>query len=214
MLARLQELKLWQGNYDNFVQSSKSEDNVTCFSNYETIEGLSVYDTSNSSCGSPQKIQNNSNIDWDGKKISTAKPFEQLLEEKLAEENAKPIKMSTKPKKPFLRKGSGLSRFNMSPVPTKKPVKRTSPRTSPKISEQMKETSSDKENKQSVGEMDYITPLKVPNIGIQSKASWKDVRNENEIKKNTNPFSQDVLKKINEFTSANIEKSTEIEENL
>ncbi|KAL1501309.1 hypothetical protein ABEB36_006653 [Hypothenemus hampei] len=103
-LAKLKDLQEWQGSYENLLKA-RSKPQI---SNPKSIEN-----SQNSSIHSVEKfisLQDN----WDLKKISPTKPFEQLLEEKLAEDS--PIVMDKKPKKPFLRKGQGLARYKMGPM--------------------------------------------------------------------------------------------------
>lgn len=106
-LVRLQDLKQWQGSYDNLFQQSKNKAE-------NHVEKASLQDSFNSM-----------NLgEWDQKQIAPMKPFEQLLEEKLAENP--PTGAATKPKKPFLRKGQGLARFRMGPCNlVKKQAKKT-----------------------------------------------------------------------------------------
>jgi len=106
-VVRLQELKLWQGSYENLLQKSKSNSQT---SEIEPLEGIGFLDASNASEGEYRNSR-----DWDKKEIVPLKPFEQLLEEKLAEDT--PTKGNAKPKRPFLRKGQGLARFRMGPTP-------------------------------------------------------------------------------------------------
>ncbi|KAH1011447.1 centromere protein J [Dendroctonus ponderosae] len=95
-LVRLQDLKQWQGSYDNLLQQSrnKPENHIETASQQDSFNSVNLGE-------------------WDQKKIAPPKPFEQLLEEKLADNP--PTGAAVKPKKPFLRKGQGLARFRMGP---------------------------------------------------------------------------------------------------
>ncbi|ENN77627.1 hypothetical protein D910_07605 [Dendroctonus ponderosae] len=90
-LVRLQDLKQWQGSYDNLLQQSrnKPENHIETASQQDSFNSVNLGE-------------------WDQKKIAPPKPFEQLLEEKLADNP--PTGAAVKPKKPFLRKGQGLAR--------------------------------------------------------------------------------------------------------
>lgn len=141
LLERLQELKLWQESHDELLKKTQTlintSANITTASDYHTIEGLSAFDSSSET--SVKNLENHV--------ISPTKSFNELLEEKLAQDPG-PQDAPPKPKKPFLRKGTGLERFRMKPqiVPPikKKPVK--SPRN--------------------------VTPLRAPDVSVQPKASW------------------------------------------
>ncbi|XP_044261313.1 centromere protein J [Tribolium madens] len=102
LLQRLQELKKWQENHDDLLKSA----NVTTASDYQTIEGLSAFDSSNE----------NSRKNWESQVISPTKSFHELLEEKLALDPG-PQLVPPKPKRPFLKKGTGLERFRMKSQP-------------------------------------------------------------------------------------------------
>ncbi|XP_076254760.1 spindle assembly abnormal 4 isoform X2 [Rhynchophorus ferrugineus] len=100
-LIRLQELKLWQNSFEDHLDKSSHfiKNNAITESIFNTSENVIMKD-------------------WDKRKISPSKqPFEQLIEEKLAEDQF--VQISNKPKKPFLKKGEGLARFKMSVIPPK-----------------------------------------------------------------------------------------------
>lgn len=122
-LAKLQDLKLWQGNHEALLQNKSNEVNNP--SDFDTIEGLSALDSTRSSVDMSEKhLSSPLNIEWDKKVLTPSKPFEQLLEEKLAEDQ--PVTVAAKPKKPFLRKGTGLKRYRMSYPQNNKFVRKTS----------------------------------------------------------------------------------------
>lgn len=184
VLVRLQELKLWQGNYDSLLQNKSKEG--TNPSDFETIEGLSALDSTVSSpLSSPER---NKSIDWDKKTISPSKPFEQLLEEKLAQD--KPVQVQAKPKRPFLKKGSGLTRYrlNQQSLP---PRRRTQSKTSIQRIKQNEQKIKKKYPSEIVPlksclksptrqreEESELTPLKMPDLAIKPKATWHKVLEE------------------------------------
>ncbi|KAJ8940913.1 hypothetical protein NQ318_017504 [Aromia moschata] len=187
MMVRLQELKMWQGNYDSMLRNQSKDGSAANPSDYETIEGLSALDSTLSSPTlSPERRRT---VDWDKKMISPPKPFEQLLEEKLAEDN--PLPVIAKPKKPFLRKGSGLS---SAPVKRKSCLKTTNATTEPDVD---------------------LTPLKMPEFEMKSKASWHRVLEQSkenyithadhtdvkelDLKTPKNHFNSHIIGKINDF---------------
>lgn len=103
-LIRLQELKLWQNNYEDQLDKSNKTSN---FIKNNVTE--SIFNTSS---------ENTIMKDWDKREISPSKqPFEKLIEEKLAEDHL--VQTNNKPKKPFLKKGEGTARFKMSTIPPK-----------------------------------------------------------------------------------------------
>lgn len=125
----MKELKTWQENHEELLK--KSHTNSSTLSDYQTIEGLSAFDTT---------------VDWDTAPISPTKPFHEVLELKLSEDPGPPQHTSTLPKRPFLKKGTGLERFKMNnrPLPRRK---------SRRISNEG-------------------TPLRAPDVSIQAKGAW------------------------------------------
>jgi hypothetical protein len=96
---------------------------------------------------------------WESQVISPGKSFDQLLEEKLAQDPG-PRTVAQKPKKPFLRKGAGLERFRLKP--RQKPV-RSRPKNNLNTS---------------------ATPLRAPDLSVRPKATWcKIEEREDHIKK-------------------------------
>lgn len=106
-LVRLQELKQWQGSFEDLLQS-KTKGQIQDV--HKEVDHSAPFTSS----GNLDKTAKKKAEEWDTRKISPAKPFAQLLEEKLAEDH--PIAVKDKPKKPFLRKGEGLARFRMAPL--------------------------------------------------------------------------------------------------
>nr|XP_023026486.1 uncharacterized protein LOC111514481 [Leptinotarsa decemlineata] len=175
--VRLQDLKLWQGNYDNLLKTKSSE--VTGSS--DTVEGISAFDSPLATpvC-SPRK-----QVDWDKKAITPSKPFEQLLEEKLAEDV--PAQVHVKPKKPFLKKGSGLIRYGLTPksanVRFNKRVQLSSASSEGRLG---KSKNSSERHKHCLnrsipageGTQLTLTPLKAPDACIKPKATWSKYSDE------------------------------------
>lgn len=188
-LAKLQDLKLWQGNYEALLQNKSSEINNP--SDFDTIEGLSALDSTRSSIEMTEnQLDNHQNVDWDKKVVTTpSKPFEQLLEEKLAEDE--PVLVPVKPKKPFLRKGAGLTRYRMSYPQPKKEAKKVNKKlnfkklpTSEKIQTKMSPRHEHcfKANTDNSPRNLIATPLTMPNMGIKPKGIWVKVqRNDTEV---------------------------------
>ncbi|CAH1110192.1 unnamed protein product [Psylliodes chrysocephalus] len=169
-LVRLQELKLWQGNYDNLLQKKKCL-NLTNTTDLDSLD--EVTPLSDSNLNEKISLTNDNQIDWDNKAILPVKPFNELLEEKLAEDH--PNKLSVKPKQPFLKKGSGLARFNVSPRVSSKTKKQALFMPEKSVSNELKISKQKEEAEQN---QNKLTPLKVPEVTIKCKASWSKV-NEN-----------------------------------
>ncbi|XP_063926663.1 centromere protein J [Zophobas morio] len=142
ILQRLKQLKLWQESQDELLKKTKNLIDTSTASDYQTIEGLSDFDsTLNQSLKTPVNVES--------QVISPSKTFNELLEEKLAQDPG-PEKAIPAIKRPFLKKGAGLERFKIKPRPQKtvKPVK-----ASKKVA-----TS--------------VTPLRAPDLAIKPKATW------------------------------------------
>lgn len=184
-LAKLQDLKLWQGNYEALLQNKSTEINNP--SDFDTIEGLSALDSTRSSVEMGDKQMSSSpKIEWDKKVLTPSKPFEQLLEEKLAEDQ--PVVVAVKPKKPFLKKGTGLTRYRMSypqnnkftrKAPNKVDCKRalafenatkTQRKGSPRHDNCFRETKVENTTSNFKD-----APLKMPNISMKPKGVWVKV---------------------------------------
>ncbi|KAG5873456.1 hypothetical protein JTB14_007223 [Gonioctena quinquepunctata] len=213
--VRLQDLKLWQGNYDTLMKYRSSE--VTGASDYDTVEGLSTFDSTHSS---PLCTPVRKHVDWDKKAITPVKPFDQLLEEKLAEDE--PIQVQVKPKKPFLKKGTGLIRYRSTPRPSSnKATKKTRPASTSSESRIQKSRQTPERHKncfnKSVPAGDgtelTLTPLKVPDLCIKPKATWIKYPGDGKIKNDVEDtyvpefqktprqiFNSHIFGKINELT--------------
>lgn len=183
-LAKLQDLKLWQGNYEALLQNKSTENNNP--SDFDTIEGLSALDSTRSSVDMNEKhMSTPQKIEWDKKVVTPSKPFEQLLEEKLAEDQ--PVVVPVKPKKPFLRKGAGLTRYRMSYPQNIKFVRKTigkldSKRTLASVTNAQRKVSPRHENcfrdqniENSSSNFKNI-PLTIPNISMKPKGVWVNVQ--------------------------------------
>lgn len=221
VLVRLQELKLWQGNYDGLLKNKSKGTNSPDF---ETIEGVSVLDSTQSSpFSSPERDKA---VDWDKKTISPSKPFEQLLEEKLAQD--RPIQVQAKPKRPFLKKGSGLARYKLnqqSPPPKRKTqskvlVQRTKSNRQNRIKNHsnalipskscLKSPRTLSNQRKKEPEID-LTPLTMPDLVIKPKATWRKVLkeenvNQEEKTEQCNKFTDDYMMYQNSFNSEIIGK--------
>ncbi|RZC40426.1 centromere protein J [Asbolus verrucosus] len=162
ILQRLQELKMWQESHEELLKKTKnlmnSSGNVSAASDYQTIEGLSAFDST--------AAEENAPPNWESQAISPTKTFNELLEEKLAEDPG-PKNVTEKPKRPFLKKGSGLQRFRMNPGRKAQPNKAGK--------------RADERN------VSKATPLKAPDLSIKPKATWHKVENE---PKNHNEMTQ------------------------
>ncbi|XP_050315958.1 cingulin-like protein 1 isoform X1 [Anthonomus grandis grandis] len=167
--VRLQELKLWQGSFDSLLQKSNSP------SPNSLVENKSEHNV----C-----VEEDHSKEWDKRKISPVKDFQQLLEEKLAEET--PVQVHNGAKRPFLKKGEGLARFKMDNgrPPNNPRAKRLVGRkpvvAKPKASAAASKASAPSgirgilKNPQSQPkEVDFI-PLTVPEY-VKPRASWKQV---------------------------------------
>lgn len=224
VLVRLQELKLWQGNYDGLLKNKSKGTNP---SDSETIEGVSALDSTHSTSpfSSPERSRT---VDWDKKEISPSKPFDQLLEEKLALDN--PVQVQAKPKRPFLRKGSGLARYKLNQQP---PRSKTGIRAFVHIAKTNQENrikdgstalitsrsskcprifNTQKKERPEIG----LTPLTMPDFTMKTKATWRDVledentnreekteepcdKSSDNYKSYQNSFNSHIIDKINDF---------------
>nr|CAH7741184.1 unnamed protein product [Callosobruchus chinensis] len=213
-LAKLQELKLWQGNYDALLQQNRSREGTNP-SDLDTIDGLSVLDTSKSSTeNSPNRTPRDAFVDWDKKAIMPLKPFEQLLEEKLAE--IQPVQVKTNTKKPFLRKGTGLARYKLAPRHVQaKTVLVTKPAVRKQSNLHVKSTSVSPRHKDCVTSTSAnakhevpLIPLKMPDAKIVPKATWVKVNQTNSPQGDDrqgneqsleNQEAGNILAKLNEY---------------
>ncbi|KAL3270931.1 hypothetical protein HHI36_021437 [Cryptolaemus montrouzieri] len=105
IFGRLQELKKWQHTHEKLLKRSDFDEDI------EKTPLKRVY------------TSENSHRNLDEIKGSPGKEFEELLEEKLNEysESLNPsVNDVRKPKKPYLKKGSGLLKYNLKPEEYKK----------------------------------------------------------------------------------------------
>lgn len=213
-LAKLQDLKLWQGNYEALLQNKSSEINSP--SDFDTIEGISALDSTKASTHNIEtQMYSPQNLVWDKKVVTPSKPFEQLLEEKLAED--RPVVTPVKPKKPFLKKGSGLVRFRMTYPQNKittlnskiskeklsniNKTSRVSSRNSPRHENCFKNNSA----KTITSPANFKSELRMPDINIKPKGIWVKVQQNDEIEKEDNTV--DIMEEINEFSVMNFQHS-------
>ncbi|XP_072379099.1 uncharacterized protein Sas-4 [Diabrotica undecimpunctata] len=195
-LIRLQELKLWQGNYDNLLQ--KQQEKSSEYIDLSDIDSLDDVTPMNES-KSP-KVSNDiiNCVDLDRQVIlPTTKPFNELLEDKLADDQ--PYLPPAKRKQPFLKKGAGLARYKITP-------KTYTSKTKNKITVN---TNQEKDNLIAPNEIlnqedQSITPLKVPEVSIRCKAKWTKVDNGDESlikhQDETKFNSKYFIEKVNEFS--------------
>lgn len=164
-LTKLRELKLWQDNCDTVLHNDSQQSLESNTLGSEFIEGISTLDN--------PKYNSSKFEDWTKKTISLSSPFDQKLEGKLVEEH---VKAQNKPKKPFLKKGSGLLRYKLY-NPTKiKPVKKSKINTKTELTVQ-----------QSISLKDPI---------IKPKATWCEA-----VLTNTNSTENKDLTEENEWVS-------------
>ncbi|XP_060534382.1 centromere protein J isoform X2 [Cylas formicarius] len=181
----LQDLKVWQDDYDNLFKKYS-----------DATKERSSREPTIPKAFSPNELQNVPD-NWDQKAISPSKPFNQLLEERLAEET--PVQIVNKPKRPFLRKGDGLARFRMSSASRRSfsskqyatngvrskftSSKSKKPESVPKriqydLSEEVRDKPNLKSGSPSLpsrGEIDF-TPLEIPDF-IKPRGTWHTVFN-------------------------------------
>lgn len=114
IFGRLQELKKWQQTHEKLLQrSDNDEKSKRAPLNHYKIAG-NVTNNDVNKDGEPQNIF----IDNLEEYISAPldKDFEDLLEEKLNEYNEDAVPTNNNiPKKPFLKKGTGLLKYNLKP---------------------------------------------------------------------------------------------------
>lgn len=151
--------------------------------NYEDIEGVARLDD-----------EGEKRVKFEEKVLSPPKDFQALLEEKLADENLTNSEANgkgVKPKRPFLKKGSGLSRYRMSlDGRNKPPVGRK------------------------VGAVVKKTDLKPPQVAVQLKAKWNATEQERQSESPfdtprssasmVNSFNRRVIAQINRFATGNL----------
>lgn len=175
LLARLGELKKWQEQQQERLlrQHNRRLEEIDRLPDQQPVH---------------DDLEGISRLNYEEEKIATPhKDFEALLEEKLAKETSnEPIVKSdeVKPKRPFLKKGSGLSRFRMSLDDQRKPVLAQKKKQSPKQSNN--------------------SALQVPDVVVKQKtiATPVDTPKSGQV----NSFNRRVIAQINRFTA---EKSNE-----
>uniref|UniRef100_A0A6P7GAM2 Centromere protein J isoform X1 n=1 Tax=Diabrotica virgifera virgifera TaxID=50390 RepID=A0A6P7GAM2_DIAVI len=195
-LIRLQELKLWQGNYDNLLQKQQ-ENSQECIdlSDIDSLDGVTPINESTT----PRVSKDMNCVDLDRQVIlPTTKPFNELLEDKLLDDQ--PYLPPAKRKQPFLKKGAGLARYKLTPNLKPYMSKTKSKITTPLNKNQDKDNLTSENLNQ---EEQSITPLKVPEVSIRCKAKWTKVDNGNEgfvKQQDETKFSSNyIIEKVNEL---------------
>lgn len=202
LLARLDELKRWQEIQQEKLlkqHARKLEEvdkNFTTVSDYMSIPGLSLLDTSNELNESDHhsnrktlEIETVLSVDNSDKVITDESKRDVVLDKK-------------KVKRPFLRRGAGLVRFKMKPG---EQLKTTKCKLDNKLNR--KERVNDKEmtrNEVFVND-NPVTPLKRPELTIKPKATWLpvvDAKNDLEIKAidaGHKSYADNLIAQINEL---------------
>ncbi|CAH0548730.1 unnamed protein product [Brassicogethes aeneus] len=177
----LQDLKHWQT-----IAETSYGYNLTERANGLSNKNVSVsnevsYEENTSNSGPPVLTVEV----FDHIEVANNKPFEVLLEEKLREENgAVPNDFSNncKPKKPFLKKGTGLNRFKSSinyanHSTNKRRVKKLTGLKGLKIAHRSPSRSEVSPKQFSFD----LTPLKIPEVSIKPKTKWSTSESFNKI---------------------------------
>lgn len=201
LLTRLDELKKWQQTQQERLMRQHKERLQEIESSCSETEslGISVLGHTERPVGESKNV--------DEMVLSPPKKFEVLLEEKLAQEAIQNVVDVNKPKKPFLRKGSGLARYQMNPGGSKKVCFKDSVHKAPPNPAKVTVKDSGKRN----GIMKNVSPnlaLKMPEVNVQPKAKWIRV-DEPEIQETptthkeeiVNSFNKDVIARINAFAA-------------
>lgn len=169
LLARLGELKKWQEIQQERLMRQHN---------------LRLQETEKTADLGVSKLNDDDCMCVDEKILSPPKDFKKLLEEKLAEHDgnggATVNNASGKPKRPFLKKGAGLSRFRMSLDDQKRPFKQKS-----------------KKQPQTVA-------LKKPEVVVQTNKNGET--NENHHPE-MNSFNRRVIAQINRFTTERMNRN-------
>ncbi|GJQ78076.1 hypothetical protein Trydic_g2418 [Trypoxylus dichotomus] len=221
LLARLEELKKWQEKQQQRLlqqQSSRFESTNNTSSNYDTIEGLSEFNSSSALTKTNVKqipltvlSEKNANIIDTSKHEEMKSPvINASFRQKQCNKNI-PLRddenSSAKPKKPFLKRGSGLVRFKMNPGDQKRPfnkmIKRHSSLKSCIKTDTLNENTSEKQSTEF-----EVTPLKRPDVNF--KAVWFKLGNDDLTKTNGKDISHEeilakkTISQINEFAAKKI----------
>lgn len=181
LLARLDQLKKWQEEQqERLVRQHNGRIREVKSRNVECMEGVSKLG------------------DTDKKVLSPPKDFQVLLEETLKDDSAENgVNSSAKPKRPFLKKGSGLLRYGMKQGEQRKPYVKKTPR-GVTINDNKRKPASD---------------LKIPDVAIRPKVKRTDIDKEklSEMPLDTpkcgsqvNSFNRRVIAQINKFTTENM----------
>ncbi|KAI4454568.1 t complex protein 10 [Holotrichia oblita] len=228
LLARLEELKKWQEKQQERLsqQSSRFENTP---SNYDTIQGLSQFDSSIEFSKSNLKqtsrpVLNEKDPNQESTTVEMQKPSVNMsLRQRDRIDRSSPNNDENnivKPKRPFLKRGSGLVRFKMNPGDQKRPFNKVAGRKS-----HMKNsvTTSNPYNI-SVADQNIefeVTPLKRPDINV--KAVWfkvddyDSVRGSTTVINDTEILAKKTISQINELAAQKLEipsKSAQIHFNM
>lgn len=176
LLARLEELKKWQAKQQQRLteQQSSLKDRTNASSNFDTIEGLSEFNSTSEISRNDLKppprsilIERNSNLN--SSKASARKS------NNYNDETAVRYSDNSKLKMPYLRRGSGLVRYKMNPGDQRRPFNRI-------IQRRTSNNNNNTKTSKSYGDIPHdsdpveITPLKRPDINI--KAVWFKIGDE------------------------------------
>lgn len=194
LLARLDELKKWQQVQQERLMRQQQNHLEQTENNSESesiqTEGVSVLKSCETTPAKTKHEETNH--------FSPVNDFTSLLEEKLQEDI---VPNSGKPKRPFLRKGSGLSRYRMVPGdPRKAFVKGKVQQIPRKVTKSVSKTNDTKKVEKPV------PALKVPQMDFKPKARWRSVSEEAAEKECTRQdsvitsFNQDIIEQINRLT--------------
>lgn len=195
LLARLDELKKWQQvQQERLLRQQQNRLEQTQNSNVNEIEQIESIAVENCTETIPEKTHHE-----ETNYLSTAKDFSSLVEEKLQEETAP---NGVKPKKPFLKKGSGLSRYRMVPGDPRKAFVKGKPQEIPvKVKKSISKSNTTKKVEKPV------PVLNVPEMDFKPKARWcsaiEEV-SENECTRQGSvitSFNEDIIQQINRLAA-------------
>lgn len=187
LLARLDELKKWQ----------QTQQERLIKQHQERLQQTGSLNNSNSECDDLGV----SALDNKVTTLPLPQTFDALLEQKLQNEDGN-IPNVTKPKRPFLKKGSGLSRYRMTLGDPKKSF----------IKDKINTNNRKLEPKIKANKKPISSALKMPELDFKPKATWCKVTEDEktpltskpEIKTTNNcvnSFNQNVVAHINAFTA-------------
>lgn len=227
LLARLEELKKWQAKQQERLsqQSSRFENTNNPPSNYDTIQGLSEFD---SSVESPQAnvkqtyhtvlAEKNSNRESNRIEMRNPTVDSPSLDRMLLNNDENNI---TKPKRPFLKRGSGLVRFKMNPGDQKRPFNKVLGMKNQRKNSISKSSLCSNSIAAPQNIEFEVTPLKRPDVNV--KAVWFKIEDNNSVINNssaikdTEMLAKKTISQINELAAQNLpipSKSAQIHFNM